>query len=303
MVVERDLKGINQMSKNSTSRRTFIAAGVATAAGSAFIATDSRAETTVMLGDTAVKVDYTKYKKAPGETKVVCLGGDDVHDGKMQRASLRRTFAKTGWRLIFVNDARFVKSELLDDADLFILIRFNGGAEGWQSEPIIEGDISRDDFMSDELLKIIIDNVSNRGMGLMPLHCTGGTRRNFKAEFNKFMGIENIPHGPQQPLKLHSFNQDHPVTKGITDFSFERDENFGVNLIDENAVALYESIGQKDNRHDIAGWSIERGKGRIVGLRAGHTLEVWRHPIYTELHWRAAHWAMKRDIPLFEITK
>ncbi len=286
--------------KNKSSRRKFISAGVATMAGSAFMPSKSHAATTVMVSDKVISLDYSKYKKAPGETKVVYIGGDGAHDGRMQMISIRNTFGKTGWRLFFTADARFLRSELLNDTDLFMLTRFNGSVEGWPPEPIWEGQRSGDGFMSDELLETIIDNVSNRGMGLMALHCTGGPRNTFKAGFNEFMGIENIPHGPQQPVYLHKFNQKHPVTKGIEPFSFTRDENFGVYLIDNDAVPLYESVGIQDNRHDIAGWSIERGKGRIIGLRAGHTKEVWRHPIYTELHWRAAHWAMHRDIPPYK---
>ncbi len=114
------------------------------------------------------------------------------------------------------------------------------------------------------------------------------------------MGIEGIMHGPVQDVKLHNFNQDHPITRGITDYTMPLDENFGVKLVSPKAVKLFESTGQQDNRHDIAGWANESGKGRVVGLVAGHTYTAWNDATYMELRWRGAHWALGREIPTYQ---
>jgi len=52
---------------------------------------------------------------------------------------------------------------------------------------------------------------------------------------------------------------------------------------------------------NTGGWCIERGKGRIAVLLPRHTNRAWSHPKYRELHWRAAHGALRRDIPQFEM--
>ena len=111
------------------------------------------------------------------------------------------------------------------------------------------------------------------------------------------MGIKGIMHGPVQTVFMHNFNQDHPVSRGIGDFALPLDENFGVELTDPKAVKLYETTGAQDKRHDIAGWTLESGNGRVVGLVAGHTYTSWRNKTYQKLYWRGAHWAMKKDIP------
>jgi len=236
-----------------------------------------------------------KYRKRRGETKVVYLGGDQLHNGMQQEQTFRAICDKAGWRLIATQDARYVTAELLSDADLLCITRWQGGIWGWREGPVFDDGPQSDGFMSDELEAAIIDNVSNRGMGFMSLHCTIATWD--KPKFHEFLGIKGMMHGPVQNVHMHDFNQDHPITQGLDDFDVASDENFGVELINPDAVALYESTGIDDKRHDIAGWCLKQGEGRIVGLAAGHSSTAWRNPNYRQLYWRGAHWAMKKEMP------
>ncbi len=103
--------------------------------------------------------------KAPGETKVVYLGGDQLHNGFGQEFNLRQTFRNTDWRLFFATDARYVTPEFISDADLLMITRFGGAIMGWSPEPIVETRPSSDGYMSDELEEAIIDNVKDQGHG------------------------------------------------------------------------------------------------------------------------------------------
>ena len=269
--------------QKNISRRRIIQAGTAAIAASALPISGAMAE---------IK------PKAPGETKVVYLGGDQLHNGMGQRQEIRSVLSGTGWRLLFTQDARFVTPELLSDTDLLIITRWGGAIEGWSPDGIQEGAMENDGYMSAELEEAIVSNVRDRGMGFMSLHCTCWSPDFHK--FNEMMGIKGIMHGPVQDVLMRDFNQDHPISAGIEDFTMPLDENFGVELVSPKAVALYETTGQKDNREDIAGWVHEYGKGRVVGLVAGHTYTAWRHGTYRQMYWSAAHWAMGRDIPAFE---
>ncbi len=266
-----------------TTRRGMLKAGAASLAAAAIPVPRAHAAT---------------RPKAPGETKVVYLGGDQLHNGMGQRQELRGVFAKAGWRFMATSDARYVTPELIRDADLLIITRWGGAIESTCPDPIQEGSMPGDGYMSDELEEAIVDNVKNRGMGFMALHCTIWTPD--KPKFIDLLGIKPIMHGPVQTVHLHDFNQDHPITAGIKDYDLPLDENFGVQLINPGAVVLYESTGTQDKRHDIAGWCLQQGKGRIVGLAAGHTYTAWRDKTYRQLYWRGAHWAMHRDIPPYE---
>ena len=235
--------------------------------------------------------------KDAGETRVVYLGGDQLHNYVGQRQSIQSVLGKTGWRLLFTQDARYVTPEVVNDTDLLIITRWGGAVEGWCPTPFQEGPMERDGYMSDELEEAIVDNVVNRGMGFMALHCTCWSPELTK--LNETMGIEGIMHGPVQDVSMYNFNPDHPISEGIDDFVMPLDENFGVILKNPDAVPLYETLGAQDKRHDIAGWALESGNGRVVGLVAGHSHTGWRHASYKTLYWRGAHWALKRDIPEF----
>ena len=193
-----------------------------------------------------------------------------------------------------------VTPELLSQTDLFIYTRWQGFVGTWDSQPLTDTTvkIQRPEYDYSGFLSTIVDNVKNRGMGFMSLHCTIWNPDETK--FLEMMGIKPMMHGPVQTVHMHDFNQNHPISKGIEDFDLPLDENFGVELIDPAAVPLYESTGHDDKRHDIAGWCIEQGEGRVVGLAAGHTYTSWRHPLYRKLYARGAYWAMKKDIPADE---
>ena len=205
-----------------------------------------------------------------------------------------------GWRLLYTYDNYSVTPELLSQTDLFIYTRWEGFVGRWDPQPLMDATVKkpRPEYDYDEFLKTIMDNVKNRGMGFMSLHCT--IAHMGKKEFCDFMGIRPMMHGPVQTVHMHDFNRNHPISKGIEDFDLSLDENFGVELINPDAIPLYESTGHDDKRHDIAGWCLEQDKGRIVGLAAGHTYTSWRHPLYHKLYVRGAYWAMKKEIPADE---
>jgi type 1 glutamine amidotransferase len=279
------------MTTPNTTRRKLLGAGLAIAASSA--------AGRVFAAPVKTPQKFDIRPKAKGETKVVYLGGDILHCGYTQEISLRCTFRPTGWRVLSATDARYITPEFIRDADLLIITRWGGPIIGGGVGPIVERSLDdQDGYMSDELEAAIVDNVTNRGMGFMALHCTIWTPD--KKKFTEMLGIKGKMHGPIQTVHLHNFNPDHPITRGIKDFDLGLDENFGVKLTNPQAVSLYETTGEQDKRHDIAGWCLEQGKGRVVGLAVGHTHEPWLNPICRELHWRAAHWAMKKDIPEFK---
>ena len=246
-------------------------------------------------------IDAAIRPKAKGEIKVIYLGGDFWHNGITQEIEMRRTFSNTDWRLIFAHHDQFITPEVLKDTDLFIMLRTTASNFlGYTADGLVENR-PRCRVLTEEQEDAIIDNVVNRGMGFLALHatCLFASKKNFR----KIMGIDPIMHGPIQTVHMQKFNQNHPITKGIGDFDVEHDENFGVKIVSDKAISLFESTGRDDGRTDIAGWCIEAGKGRIAGLLAGHSHTAWRHPIYRQLHWRAAFWAMKREIPNFKEPK
>ncbi len=112
-----------------------------------------------------------------------------------------------------------------------------------------------------------------------------------------FLDIEAVLHQEIQPVIYKDLRQDHPITQGIEPFFVNLEEQFGVKIkTPSKTTILFRSLAVHDKRDSIAGWCLERGKGRIVGLLPGHLEWPYRVPEYREIFWRSAFWAMGRDI-------
>ena len=268
----------------SITRRNALKAGAASLASAAILTPE---------GYAAYPDDIRPKKK--GETKVVFLGGDYLHNFSAQEQGLRSICDKAGWKCYSLHDARYATPRLIEDADCMMVQRWMGGVPGWVPGPIREESPTDDGYMSEELEEAIIDNVTGRGMAFLSLHCTIASWG--RPKFINFLGVYGIIHGPLQTVRLHNFNQNHPISRETKDFDIPLDENFGAEIIDKNVIPLYETTGLSDKRHDIAGWCLDQGNGRVVGLTMGHTYFAYQDPNYLKLIWRAAHWALKRDIP------
>ena len=139
--------------------------------------------------------------------------------------------------------------------------------------------------------------IENRGMGWLAIHNTVWFLND---RLNRFVGAEPILHREIQPVIICNLNQEHPITKGIEPFIINLDEQFGVFINDpENVTTLFKSQSVHDKHRTIQGWSVERGKGRIVGLGPGHYEWTWYQVQWQEIMWRSALWAMHQQMKPF----
>lgn len=237
--------------------------------------------------------------KAPGETKVVAImGGDYGHNSIPLEMHVREIFSsKKNWRILFVRASEFFTPDLISDADLLITSRHSRPDDiGWRTDGIVESMEKGALLWTDTNANAIVDNVRNRGMGFLALHNTIACNNNRIVDL---LDIEPIPHNQVQPLWIRDLNQGHPITRGIGNFFVPLDEQFAVVLKSDKATILFESTAIHDKRNAVGGWCLQQGNGRIVGLLPGHTKELYQIREYQEIFWRAAHWAMKREIPPF----
>lgn len=239
--------------------------------------------------------------KAPGETKVVAIFGiTDRHNGIGQEIYIRQIFeSKKDWRLVFVRANKYFTPELISDADLLITCR----ARGADPIDIFTEDSSVSDkpvkgatLWTDTNVKAIIDNVRNRGMGLLAIHNTVlcGNR-----QFMDFIDVRGIGPHMFEPIWYTRINKAHPVMKGVGKFSVLHDEQLAVIIKSGSTETLFESTAVHEKRQAVSGWALERGKGRIIGLLPGSTIHAYQTPEYQNIIWRAAHWVIRRDIPAY----
>lgn len=246
-------------------------------------------------------------KKEPGEVRVIYHGGDFWHNPVTQEIAWRRVLEPAKWRLMFAQASDFITPEVMAETDLFILCRYGtvtdevwdlshgNMALGFATDHFVEKRPESAFFMSDELENSIIENV-RRGMGLIAVHCTvwNGTRRRFM----DLLGVEKpIMHTIVQTAHIHNLNQNHPITKGIQPFDTGDDEIFNAEMQPGRYELLFNTSGEEQKITAFGGWCREEGKGRVVALLPGHTTGPYMQVSYNEIMWRAAHWALRKDIP------
>ena len=236
--------------------------------------------------------------KAPGEVRIVYLGGDYWHNGMMQERNIRGIFGNTpaNWRLFFAQTARTVTPEVLADTDLFMLCRYAGeDTQGFSTDEMVEHRPDATPFMTDELETAIINNV-NRGMGFISLHC--GVWNGEKKLYMELIGVEKpYMHTKIQPTLLHDLNSNHPITKGVPESMFGDDEIFSADLIPGKSELLFKLKGEEQPQDKAGGWCHDQGKGRVVVLLPGHQANPYHDSSYKEILWRTVHWVMRKDIP------
>lgn len=236
--------------------------------------------------------------KAPGETRIVALfGTTERYNGIAQEIQIRQIFeTKKDWRLIFVRAGRLFTPGLIKDADLLVVGR-EGGADpvdlfqgsGGVSDTLAKGGSP----WTDANIEAVMNGVSKRGMGLMVMHST------VLCEHRRFLDFLDVaplePHGIE-PMWYTRMNKTHPITQGMGKFSVMYDEQPLVVIKSGATATLFESTAIHEKRQGVSGWALERDKGRIVGLLPGSTIHAYQTPEYQTIVWRAAHWAMHRDI-------
>lgn len=242
--------------------------------------------------------------KAPGEVRIVYLGGDYWHNGMMQERNIRGIFGNTpeSWHLYFPQTARAVTPAVLAETDLFMLCRYAGGdTQGFSTDEMVEHRPEGTPFMTDELESVIIENV-NRGMGFMSLHC--GVWNAEKKRYTELLGVEKpYMHTKVQPTLLHDLNPTHPITKGVAESMFGDDEIFSADLLPGKAEVLFKLKGEEQPQDKAGGWCREQGKGRVVVLLPGHQADPYHDSSYKEILWRSIHWSMRKDIPPSDFAK
>ncbi len=240
-------------------------------------------------------------QKKPGETRVLFLVGDYYHNPAMQEYAWRKVLKATGWRLMFAQQPSFITPDVMAAADLYVMGRYATSTQqtnislGWSPDKIVEERSEPDVFMTPEHEALIAKNV-RRGMGLIAVHCAVWNADN--RQYLDVLGVEKpVMHGPVVSTRIFELNPDHPITKGIDPFNIGIAEAFDAVMKPGQHTKLFRSSQEQPKRNAIGGWCREEGSGRVVALLPGHSTGPYGSRQFSDIMWRSAHWALKREIP------
>jgi type 1 glutamine amidotransferase len=117
--------------------------------------------------------------------------------------------------------------------------------------------VIHDECTSDVKDMPYVQNILNahKTVPAVNLHCAMHCYRVGTDDWFKFVGIQSMAHGPQEPIEVKFVDTAHPITKGLSNWTTIKEE-------------LYNNLKQFETAHPLA-----RGK-QLVKQRDGSTKEV-----------------------------
>ncbi|HJT31816.1 MAG TPA: ThuA domain-containing protein, partial [Pirellulales bacterium] len=212
------------------------------------------------------------------------LIGDGPHEPGHVEAGLRPAFAATGVVPHFAVDVRALTAENLARVPLLVILR--DGMQRPNSDPG-----SHYKWMTPEQERAVVEFVE-RGGGFVNLHNSMGLYPD-GGPYLKLVGGRYIGHGPLERFRVEVVDRNHPITRGVEDFSVADEQH--TPPYDNDRVHLLLKNRSDDGREAAAGWCYEPGRGRLVHLANGHTREALAHPMYQRLLAGAIRWCLRSE--------
>ncbi|MBX9788224.1 MAG: ThuA domain-containing protein [Pirellulales bacterium] len=212
------------------------------------------------------------------------LIGDQPHEPAHVEAGLRPVFAATGVAPHFAVDVRALSAENLARVKLLVILR-----DGLQ-RPQAAG---QEDYiwMTPEQEQAVVEFVE-RGGSFLNLHNSMGLYPD-DGPYLKLVGGRYIGHGPLERFRVEVVDRQHPITRGVEDFSVADEQH--TPPCDETKVYVLLRNRSDTGQTAAAGWAYEPGQGRLCHLANGHTRESLAHPMYQRLMRNAVLWCLRRE--------
>ena len=218
--------------------------------------------------------------------KILLFCGDEYHPGHIPTEGLKSLNCEL--EIINVIPEDFVP----DFFDYSVIIMS-------KSDHISETNLNS--WKTPEIQEAIIKFVENGG-GLLVTHSGLVSSPNTK-RLDEFIGSRFSFHPSQSPIYVETLKP-HPVVPEALFFR-EEDEHYALEIlsgdIDIFLASYSATIGDLEKINEdsynnspaklaTAGYSLKRGKGRVVVLTPGHNLAVWRNQNYQKILRQALNW-------------
>jgi type 1 glutamine amidotransferase len=260
---------------------------------------------------------------AAGPQKALALIGDRWHAYDYIKVALTKIFVKEeGISIDFTNETDIVTAKNLKKYKLLIMLMdgmtwpngypgpFHLIPEGMKlvSDPQVEG-ISAQNVMWIEKKegqpdqgKVIQDFVRNGGGALLyhNTHYNSTANENFR----DVCGATSLGHTKFRPFRMEITNSDHPIAKGVNDFTITEEQHFVgydkdpkfvfMRSRDLDGIELIDKQNGNLGTTSHAGWAYDYGKGRICYMTPGHTIPTMWNPEFIKMQKNALKWVLKQ---------
>lgn len=227
--------------------------------------------------------DGSDPKRADGPQALV-LYADQPHEPGYITEGLPQVFEAAGVTAHFTVDVRALTPENLAKVDLLVILR-----DGLQRPQT--GADKEYVWMTQEQQDAIVRFV-HAGGAFLNLHNSMGLYPP-SGGYLELVGGRYIGHGPLERFRVEVVDPNHPITRGVSDFSIADEQH--TPPYDKDKVHLLLENRSDDGTVAAAGWAYEPGKGRLCHLANGHTREALQHPMYQRLLRNAVAWCLRRE--------
>jgi len=235
---------------------------------------------------TVPKAPYKGQPPDPADKRphALVLIADRYHEPGHILAGLKPLFQATGVIPHYTVDVRAITAENLAKVKLLVIQR-----DGMLWPDGYERDKKYQIWMTPEQEKAVVDFVDG-GRAFLNLHNSMGLYPKDGPYLN-LVGGRYIGHGPLERFRTVVVDKTHPITQGVSDF-FTADEQH-TPPADRNKVHIFlENRNDDDKVTAAAGWAYEPGKGRLVHVAGGHTLESFLEPNYQRVLRNSINWLL-----------
>lgn len=213
---------------------------------------------------------------------VLVLCDDFWHPGEVFTRGMK-PLAKMGYNLDFVMACKDILTvKMLRDYDVIINARGDCHSPGNHTAVWFEDGVTA--VMPDDFRDYVAE-----GHGFIALHAGNTYTHERRYDMAEFIGNDFITHPPQCTITAKAVGN-HPIMKGIEPFTF-RDEHYMINVTAEDADIFMESTSETKAGTQVAGYTREIGKGRLVVLTPGHNCAVVESEPFTQILANAIDWA------------
>jgi len=219
-----------------------------------------------------------------GKPRAIALIGDHYHPPGLIRPPIEAAMKPAGVTTDFLYDVTKLTAAALKHYRLLIILR---DGMNW-SDPAAN---RPQWWMTDSQEQAIIAFV-RAGGGILALHNANALKpwaeKENPAPILRVLGSQYDSHGaPREGYRVRVLAKDHPVTRGIADFT-ATGEHHRPRPLATDMVRLLESTAEGETC--LAGYVRTEGKGRVAYLAFGHNREVLELPDVQRLLANSARW-------------
>ena len=236
-------------------------------------------------------------KSSDSRPHALVLIGDSPHPPAPIEEALRRVFEATGVIPHFTVDVEALAAENLSRVQLLVMLRDGRQVErkGAGRVPLrsmvdpLHGNIKT--WMTLDQEEAIVNFVQSGG-AFLNLHNSLGLYPP-NGPYLNLVGGRYIGHGPFERFRIEVVDPNHPITRGVKDFTTADEQHTPV-LYDESQVHMILESRMDNGTVVPAGWVREVGRGKVCHLASGHPREPLFHPMYQRLMANAVTWCLAR---------